>query len=56
MKLKKAIGFCTKEHKEIEIEFNLNKQQILEIVNKFFDKMEYSDREQWISKNTLKKN
>jgi hypothetical protein len=56
MKLKKAIGYSTKEHKEIEVEFILNEKQILEIVNKFFDKMEYSDREQWISKNTPKKN
>tara|TARA_R110000824_G_scaffold55069_7_gene151728 strand:- start:1546 stop:1788 length:243 start_codon:yes stop_codon:yes gene_type:complete len=52
MKLKKAIGFSTKENKEIEIEFDLNKKQILKIVNKFFDTMSYSDREKWISKNT----
>jgi len=48
MKIRKAIGYLVTEQKEIEMDFILDKTQISNIVNSFFDNMEYSERKNWI--------
>jgi hypothetical protein len=51
MKIRKAIGYSIEEQEEVEVDFLLDKTQILEIVNQFFDKMEYGERSAWIRNN-----
>tara|TARA_B100000214_G_scaffold202930_1_gene147127 strand:- start:252 stop:476 length:225 start_codon:yes stop_codon:yes gene_type:complete len=48
MKIRKAIGYLVTEQKEIEMDFILDKTQVSNIVNSFFDNMEYSERKNWI--------
>jgi len=51
VKIRKAIGYSIKEQEEVEVDFLLDKTQISEIVNMFFDKMEYGERSAWIRDN-----
>ena len=51
MKLTKAVGYDVGSQQEIDANFLLDKTQVLEIVNSFFDKMEYSERRKWIWEN-----
>mgnify|MGYP003136078280 FL=1 len=51
MKIRKAIAYNVEEQEEIEVDFLLDKTQISEIVNKFFDRMEYRERKKWIYDN-----
>ena len=51
MKIRKAIGYSVKEQQEVEVDFLLDRTQISEIVNLFFDKMEYGERSAWIMRN-----
>ena len=51
MKIRKAIGYSVKEQQEVEVDFLLDRTQISEIVNLFFDKMEYGERSAWIISN-----
>ena len=48
MKIRKAIGYLVTEQREIEMDFILDKTQVSNIVNSFFDNMEYSERKNWI--------
>ena len=48
MKIRKAIGYLVMEQREIEMDFILDKTQVSNIVNSFFDNMEYSERKNWI--------
>ena len=48
MKIRKAIGYLVTEQREIEMDFILDKTQVSNIVNSFFDSMEYSERKNWI--------
>ena len=48
MKIRKAIGYLVPEQREIEMDFILDKTQVSNIVNSFFDNMEYSERKNWI--------
>ena len=48
MKIRKAIGYLVMEQREIEMDFILDKTQVRDIVNSFFDNMEYSERKNWI--------
>lgn len=48
MKIRKAIGYSVKEQREIEVDFLLDDTQVSEIVNRFFDKMEYGERKKWV--------
>ena len=56
MKIRKAIAYNVEEQEEIEVDFLLDKTQISEIVNKFFDKMKYSERRKWIWENVPEPN
>ena len=56
MKIRKAIGYNIKEQQEIEADFLLDETQVLEIVNMFFDKMEYGERLAWIRGNVPEPN
>jgi len=51
VKIRKAIGYSVKEQQEVEVDFLLDRTQISEIVNLFFDKMEYGERSAWIRSN-----
>tara|TARA_Y100001970_G_C13902582_1_gene684386 strand:+ start:447 stop:671 length:225 start_codon:yes stop_codon:yes gene_type:complete len=51
MKIRKAIGYLVTEQREIEMDFILDKTQVSNIVNSFFDNMEYSERKNWIFSN-----
>ena len=48
MKTRKAVGYLVTEQREIEMDFILDKTQVSNIVNSFFDNMEYSERKNWI--------
>ena len=48
MKIRKAIGYLVTEQREIEMDFILDKTQVSNIVNSFYDNMEYSERKNWI--------
>lgn len=48
MKIRKAVGYLVTEQREIEMDFILDKTQVSNIVNSFFDSMEYSERKNWI--------
>jgi hypothetical protein len=56
MKIRKAIGYNIVEQREIEVNFLLDKTQIKEILNVFFDEMEYNERKTWILKNVPEPN
>ena len=56
MKLTKAVGYDVGSQQEIDANFLLDKTQVLEIVNSFFDKMEYSERRKWIWENVPEPN
>jgi hypothetical protein len=56
VKIRKAIGYNIEEQEEIEVDFLLDKTQISEIVNKFFDRMEYRERKKWIYDNVAEPN
>ena len=56
MKIRKAVGYIIQEQRELEVDFILDKTQISEIVNSFFDKMEYEERRKWIFDNVPEPN
>jgi hypothetical protein len=56
MKIRKAIGYNIVEQREIEVNFLLDKTQIKEILNDFFDNMEYNEMKTWILKNVPEPN
>ena len=56
MKIRKAVGYIIQEQRELEVDFILDKTQISEIVNSFFDKMEYKERRKWIFDNVPEPN
>jgi len=56
MKIRKAVGYIIQEQREIEVDFILDKTQVSEIVNSFFDKMEYDERRRWIFDNVPEPN
>ena len=56
MKIRKAVGYIIQEQRELEVDFILDKTQISEIVNSFFDKMEYDERRKWIFDNVPEPN
>jgi len=56
MKIRKAVGYITQEQRELEVDFILDKTQISEIVNSFFDRMEYNERRKWIFDNVPEPN
>jgi len=56
VKIRKAVGYLVTEQREIEVDFLLDKTQISEIVNSFFDKMEYHERKKWIYGNVAEPN
>ena len=56
MKIRKAVGYITQEQREIEVDFILDKTQVSEIVNSFFDRMEYNERRKWIFDNVPEPN
>ena len=56
MKLTKAVGYDVGSQQEIDANFLLDKTQVLEIVNSFFDKMEYSERRKLIWENVPEPN
>jgi hypothetical protein len=56
MKLTKAVGYDIKSQQEIEANFLLDRTQVLEIVNSFFDRMEYSEIRKWIWENVPEPN
>ena len=51
MKLTKAVGYNIDSQQEIEANFLLDETQISEIVNSFFDEMEYAEIRKWIWEN-----
>ena len=56
MKIRKAVGYLRTEQREIEVDFLLDKTQISEIVNLFFNQMDYSERRKWIYSNVPEPN
>jgi len=56
MKIRKAVGYIVQEQRELEVDFVLDKTQVSEIVNSFFDKMEYNERRKWIFDNVPEPN
>tara|TARA_B100000902_G_C27310177_1_gene917910 strand:- start:43 stop:270 length:228 start_codon:yes stop_codon:yes gene_type:complete len=56
MKIRKAVGYIIQEQRELEVDFILDKTQISEIVNSFFDRMEYDERRKWIFGNIAEPN
>ncbi len=56
MKIRKAVGYIIQEQRELEVDFILDKTQISEIVNSFFDRMEYNERRKWIFDNVPEPN
>ena len=56
MKIRKAVGYIIQEQRELEVDFILDKTQVSEIVNSFFDKMEYNERRKWIFDNVPEPN
>lgn len=56
MKIRKAVGYIVQEQRELEVDFILDKTQVSEIVNSFFDKMEYKERRKWIFDNVPEPN
>ena len=56
MKIRKAVGYIIQEQRELEVDFILDKTQISEIVNSFFDRMGYDERRKWIFDNVPEPN
>ena len=56
MKIRKAVGYIVPEQRELEVDFILDKTQVSEIVNSFFDKMEYNEIKKWIFDNVPEPN
>ena len=56
MKIRKAVGYITQEQRELEVDFVIDRTQVLEIVNSFFDKMDYNERRKWIFDNVPEPN
>ncbi len=56
MKIRKAVGYLVMEQREIEVDFLLDDTQISEIVNSFFNNMEYGERKKWIYSNVAEPN
>ena len=56
MKIRKAVGYLRTEQREIEVDFLLDKTQISEIVNLFFNQMDYNERREWIYGNVPEPN
>lgn len=56
MKIRKAVGYIIQEQRELEVDFILDKTQISEIVNSFFDRMRYDERRKWIFDNVPEPN
>ena len=56
MKIRKAVGYIVQEQRELEVDFIIDKTQVSEIVNSFFDKMEYNERRKWIFDNVPEPN
>tara|TARA_R110001599_G_C12143224_1_gene650794 strand:- start:284 stop:517 length:234 start_codon:yes stop_codon:yes gene_type:complete len=56
VKIRKAVGYLVTEQRELEVDFLLDNTQISEIVNRFFDKMEYKERKKWIYSNVAEPN
>jgi len=56
MKIRKAVGYIIQEQREIEVDFILDKTQVSEIVNSFFDRMGYDERRKWIFDNVPEPN
>ena len=51
MKIRKAVGYIVQEQRELEVDFVIDRTQVSEIVNSFFDKMEYNEIKKWIFDN-----
>ena len=56
MKIRKAVGYIVQEQRELEVDFVIDRTQVSEIVNSFFDKMEYKERRKWIFDNVPEPN
>ena len=56
MQIRKAVGYIIQEQRELEVDFILDKTQISEIVNSFFDRMGYDERRKWIFDNVPEPN
>ena len=56
MKIRKAVGYIVQEQRELEVDFIIDNTQVLEIINSFFDKMEYDERKRWIFDNVPEPN
>ena len=56
MKIRKAVGYIVQEQRELEVDFIIDNTQVLEIINSFFDKMEYDERKRWIFNNVPEPN
>ena len=56
MKIRKAVGYIVQEQRELEVDFVIDRTQVSEIVNSFFDKMEYNEIKKWIFDNVPEPN
>ena len=56
MKIRKAVGYIVQEQRELEVDFVIDRTQVSEIVNSFFDKMEYNEIKIWIFDNVPEPN
>ena len=56
MKIRKAVGYIVQEQRELEVDFVIDRTQVSEIVNSFFDKMEYNEIKKWIFDNVPEHN
>ena len=56
MKIRKAVGYIVQEQRELEVDFVIDRTQVSEIVNSFFDRMEYSEIKKWIFDNVPEPN
>jgi len=56
VKIRKAVGYLVTEQRELEVDFLLDNTQISEIVNRFFDEMNYIERKKWIYSNIAEPN
>ena len=56
MKIRKAVGYIVQEQRELEVDFVIDRTQVSEIVNSFFDKMDYNERRKWIFDNVPEPN
>ena len=56
MKIRKAVGYIVQEQRELEVDFVIDRTQVSEIVNSFFNKMEYNEIKKWIFDNVPEPN